>query len=262
MADNPPNEKKLTAYERWELPNLASSSNVKKESAALAIKPDEAFEVTEEIDEASLVYEPLTASQLEEIRSAAYEEGFVQGQEEGKQKGYLEGYELGLEEGNQAGLEQGKEEGKEQAIAEGAELAKTQLSTVEMLLNEALKEFEKPLEATRDQLESLLQQATKRIVEHVVRRELSEESESLIKDELEKVLTTLGDHEGRAVLMVHPDSVEAVQALLVDQRLTIKIKPDATLIEGGFVLDSQAFYVDGRVETRLNSALKLIDKPS
>ncbi|SBS24953.1 flagellar assembly protein H [Marinomonas aquimarina] len=259
MSDN---EKKLTAYERWELPNLeGQSSNAKKPSHALAIKDNEAVEVTDEIDEDSVVYEPLTAQQLEEIRLAAYEEGFAQGHQEGQKAGYDEGFAQGQEEGQQQGLEQGHEAGKNEAHTQGIELAQAHLGELENLLNATLKEFERPLESTRERLESLLQMATKRMVEHVVRRELSEEASDLIHNELEKILNSLGDSEGRAVLMVHPKTIEAIEALAAEQRLTIKIKPDPSLLEGGFILDAHDFYVDGTVESRLNDVLKSLDKP-
>ena len=117
MSDN---EKKLTAYERWELPNLEGESrNAKAQSFGLAIKDDEAVEITEEIDEDSVVYEPLTAQQLEEIRLAAYEEGFAQGQDEGQKAGYEEGFAKGQDEGHQQGIEQGHEAGRSEALAQG-----------------------------------------------------------------------------------------------------------------------------------------------
>lgn len=256
MSDN---EKKLTAYERWELPHLESAANPKQSSQALAIKPDDAVEVSEEIDEDSLVYEPLTAQQLEEIRSAAYEEGYAQGHEEGIKAGHEEGSLKGHEEGFQQGLEQGIAEGTEKALQEGIALAESRLGSVEQLLSSVLNEFEHPLESSRDQLEHLLQSATKRIVEHVIKRELGESSDALLTSELEKVLNTLGEQEGRAVLRVHPDNLEAAQALASDQRLTLKIKPDSSLIEGGFILDSHAFYVDGTIESRLSDVLKSLD---
>lgn len=259
MSDN---EKKLTAYERWELPNLEGESrNAKAQSFGLAIKDDEAVEITEEIDEDSVVYEPLTAQQLEEIRLAAYEEGFAQGQDEGQKAGYEEGFAKGQDEGHQQGIEQGHEAGRSEALAQGIELAQTQVGELETLLNSVLKEFEQPLENTRQRLEQLLQTVTKRMVEHVVRRELSEDSRDVIHAELEKILNTLGENEGRAVLMVHPKSIEAIEALAAEQRLAIKIKPDASLMEGGFVLDAHDFYVDGTVESRLNDVLKSLDKP-
>lgn len=265
MSDEQPKEKKLTAYERWELPNLESSNqvNTKKDSIALAVKPDEAddaFEITEEFDEESVVYEPLTAQQLEEIRSAAYEEGFPQGYEEGQQKGYEEGLEKGQKEGHEQGLELGKQEGKEQAHSEAIELAQQQLGELEQLLNNALKEFESPLEGTRELLENLLLESTKRLAEHVIRRELSEDSEALLQEELNKILSTIGESEGRALLRVHPTSLEVAQALAVDTRLQLKIKADESLMEGGFILDSHNFYVDGSVESRLKEALKSLDK--
>ena len=262
MSDETPKEKKLTAYERWELPNLDSSRSSKPQSksSGLAVKMEEAVEVTEEIDEESLVYEPLTAQQLEEIRSAAYEEGFEQGKQDGFDKGQEEGLAKGQESGFAEGYEKGLEQGKSEAQEAGAELAKSQLSDVEQLLNSVLQEFERPLEQSRDVVEEMLRMTAKRLVEHVLKRELSDESEQLLTSELSKALTGLSEFEGRASLVVHPSSIEAIEALVLDSRLQIKLKPDESLLPGGFMLDSQAFFVDGRLETRLQEILSFLDK--
>ncbi len=263
MSDETPKQRKLTAYERWELPNLDSnrSSKPRSQTTGLAIKEDEAVEVTEEIDEESLVYEPLTAQQLEEIRSAAYEEGFAQGQDEGFEKGKEEGFDKGQELGYSEGFEKGLEDGKSEAFEKGIELAQSQLGELEQLLNACLQEFERPLEQSRDAIEGILRTTAKRLVEHVLHHELEETSEQLLTTELSKTLTELSDYEGRAALSVHPSLVEAAQALATDSRLQIKIKQDEALLPGGFVLDSQAFFVDGRVETRLQEILSHLDKP-
>lgn len=263
MSDETPKQKKLTAYERWELPNLDSSRSPKPstQSVGIAVREEEAVEVTEEIDEGSLVYEPLTAQQLEEIRNAAYEEGFAQGERDGLQKGQEEGLEKGRESGFSEGYDKGLEQGTSEAKEAGAELAKTQLSEVERLLNSALQEFERPLEQSRDVVEEMLRMTAKRLVEHVLKRELSDESEQLLTSELSNALTGLSEFEGRASLVVHPSSIEAIEALTLDSRLQIKIKPDESLLPGGFMLDSQAFFVDGRLETRLQEILSFLDKP-
>ena len=262
MSDETPKERKLTAYERWELPNLESKQSdlPRKQASGLVIKSEEAIEVSDDIDEEELVYEPLTAQQLDEIRSAAYEEGFTQGQEEGFQKGYDEGLVKGQEDGYLEGLDKGQEQGRSEAQAQGIELAQTQLAELEQLLNAVVKEFEQPLEASRAAMESLLNTTIKRLVEHVLKRELNADNESFLAAALEKVLSQLGDHEGRATLFLHSSTLEAAQALAEDTRLQIKIKTDDTLIAGGFILDSQGFYVDGSVESRLNEILKSLDQ--
>ena len=72
-----------TAYERYELPNVKTAQQQKREQAGM-----------------------LTARQLEELQKQAYEEGFKQGKEEG----YKAGFEQAQEEGRQQGLKDGQEE--------------------------------------------------------------------------------------------------------------------------------------------------------
>lgn len=60
---------------------------------------------------------PLTVEEIDEIRQAAFDEGFNQGKEEGYSKGYEEGkasgHEEGLKSGHEEGIANGLEEGKE-----------------------------------------------------------------------------------------------------------------------------------------------------
>jgi len=69
----------LTAYERWELPNVG---------VPVAAEPAEP--TAEEIDAAQL-RELLSAEKLEEIRSEAHKEGFEQGFEQGRREGQQAG---------------------------------------------------------------------------------------------------------------------------------------------------------------------------
>ena len=56
-------ERKLTAYERWELPHL-EDNKPKDHSGPAILVQKETVVTTEEVDQDTLVYEPLTASQL------------------------------------------------------------------------------------------------------------------------------------------------------------------------------------------------------
>ncbi|HBN87799.1 MAG TPA: flagellar biosynthesis protein, partial [Rheinheimera sp.] len=68
-------------------------------------------------EEEELTLKPLTADDIEQIRQAAYDEGFAEGKDEGFSKGYGEG----REQGQQDGFTQGQAEGKKQGLADGQE---------------------------------------------------------------------------------------------------------------------------------------------
>lgn len=251
MVKDESGERKLTAYERWELPNLERGEPAPNiGQSALAIR-EEAFEVDEEISDEELVYEPLTAQQLEEIRSAAYEEGFIQGEADGYQKGMEEGHAAGVDQGLAEGREQGHQEGLAQALAEGTEQAQLQLEVLEQTLNALVGELQSPLEDSRDALERLLAQTVRNMVSHITERELTDHAEALLTRHLTSALNRLSEFSGRIKVKVHPDVLEAAEALQVSSRLNLQFETDSGLLPGGFIIDSQAFHLDGRVETAM-----------
>lgn len=244
------NEPKLTAYERWELPHLTNKSPKETTGPAILIQK-EPQAVTEEVDHESLVYEPLTASQLEEIRSAAYDEGFIQGEEEGHGKGYSDGFSKGEVDGFEKGHEDGRllgiEEGKAQAKAE----AEQQFAVIEALLSGVAQEITTPLEESRSAIEETLYRAMERIVENVCLLTMRTEGSEVLKVQLSRVLDEIGEYEGRVRLRLHPDDSAILEALNVTERLALKIETDEALTSGDFIIDSKSFYIDGRLETRL-----------
>lgn len=76
-------KEQLTAYERWELPNVSRGDP----GGDPAPDPDDAGEV---IDDPEQIAELITAEKLEEIQRQAYEEGFELGRKEGYQHGQKE----------------------------------------------------------------------------------------------------------------------------------------------------------------------------
>lgn len=254
MSDqnNEKSERKLTAYERWELPHLENNNKVVNSGPAILVKKN-AVEITEEVDEDSLVYEPLTASQLEEIRSAAYDEGFIQGEEEGHSKGHADGFSKGEKEG----FEKGHGEGHQVGTKEGQEIARTeaqtQLEAIEALLANVVKEMAQPLEESRAAAESLLYQSMTRMIENVCLSQMRESGHKVLKEQLTRVFEEIGEYEGRIRLHLHSGDILVLESLGVKDRLTLQIEVDDTLISGGFVIDSKSFHIDGRVEQRLDA---------
>ena len=74
----------------WSLPSVESENTSKDEKTnAMGRKPTWRFEPPEDSLEEEVV--PLTAEDIENIRQAAFDEGFNQGKEDGFAKGHEEG---------------------------------------------------------------------------------------------------------------------------------------------------------------------------
>ncbi|RBP81773.1 flagellar assembly protein FliH [Marinomonas rhizomae] len=245
-------ERKLTAYERWELPHLESNKSKAHTGPAILIQKSDTA-TTEEVDESSLIYEPLTASQLEEIRSAAYDEGFIQGEEEGHKKGHSDGFAKGEVDGFAKGHEEGLATGVEEGMSQARVEAQAKLETLEALLTSVVAEIVSPLEDSRVAAENILYQSMTRIIENVCLSKMSEDGHQVLREQLARVFDEIGEYEGRVKLRLNPADVIVLDELGVKDRLTIQLEEDDSLIGGGFVVDSKSFHIDGRVEQRLET---------
>jgi flagellar assembly protein FliH len=248
------NERKLTAYERWELPHLEDVAPKEDTGTSLLIRKNEAV-VVEEIDEDSLVYEPLTASQLEEIRLAAYDEGYVEGLEEGHQTGFEKGETQGHEEGHAAGLEKGYEEGYEKGFAQSVEDATAKLAEVETLLRQLSDDLGRPIKACKDQVESILYLSVANMVQSITQSQLTEVSENLLSSQVAFLTRELEELEQPLRIRLHPESADLIQTFSVFDRVDIKVEQDESLLPGGFVLDSKGAFVDASIEHKIELIL-------
>lgn len=257
--DEKKSSRKLTAYERWELPHLQDPAP-KQSSGPAVLVQSEATVAAEEVDQDSLVYEPLTASQLEEIRSAAYEEGFSQGKEDGWNQGLEEGRLEGLDQGRQEGHEEGKEagfaEGKEEALAE----AREKLSYVESLVNQIADELQAPLEASRDSVEKVVYQTVSRLVQNITQVQLTDVAQETLSLQLKHALDATEGFASSARIRVNPSDLEFVKEMEATQRIRLQFEADPGIEQGGFFLDGKNFFVDGSIETRLSQTLAELDQ--
>lgn len=249
------NERKLTAYERWELPHLEDAAPRQDTGPSLLIRdPEEVIEI-EEVDESTLVYEPLTAAQMEEIRLAAYDEGYVEGLEEGHQKGFEKGEIEGHDIGNTAGLEQGYKEGYEKGFSQSIEDATAKLTDVETLLNQLSQELKNPIKACKDQVETILYQTVASMVHSITQSQLTQVSESLLTSQVNFLSRELEELEQPLRIRLHSDSAELMETFSVFERVTIKIEKDDSLLPGGFILDSKGAFVDASIEHKIELIL-------
>ncbi|TBR43177.1 flagellar assembly protein FliH [Marinomonas agarivorans] len=247
-------ENKLTAYERWELPHLKNPTPRKDSGPSILLRKDATI-VHEEVDESALVYEPLTALQLEEISAAAYDEGYVQGLDEGYQAGLEKGYEEGLAKGIAEGTEKGTVEGLEKGTEQGIQEAHEKLLVVEEMLEKLRLELESPLLACKDQVEKIIYQTVSRLVENITYTQLNESAADTLSSQINYLFRQLEELEHPVRITVHPDMADLIATFTVFDRVGIKIEKDESIAVGGFLLDTKGAYLDASIEHRISTIL-------
>ena len=106
------NNADLNGLSAWQIPEIQEATS--SATNALNKAPQRSVAVSQEEIEEDLP--PLTASDLDEIRQSAFQDGLTQGHAEGYDKGHSEGYEVGFAKGESEGHIQGVEQGKKDGL--------------------------------------------------------------------------------------------------------------------------------------------------
>lgn len=193
------NEEQVEEFKTFEIPFLEDNRpKYKSESNAINKNPEWKWEPPEEEEEIL----PPTAEEIEAIRKAAYEEGFMQGLEEGQIKGHEEGLAKGTEEGQKKGYEQGLTEG----LQEGREIIIQQTEAWKSL-NGSLQQ---PLTLIEEELEKELTQLSISLARSVIRTEI-QSNQNVIFEALKAGLKVLPVREKRYQIQLHPDDITLIK---------------------------------------------------
>jgi flagellar assembly protein FliH len=217
---------KLTAYERWELPNIGTDKPAAKPKA----------EATQKI-------RPPTAEEIEAIRQQAYEEG--------KEEGYAAGFEEGKQAGLTAGTQQGIEEGFEQGLNDGQSKIEVRLQQLDRLLSELVV----PIKKQQDLIEEAMLNVSMAVARAVIYRELSLDSSS-VKVAIERILNELPKTDKDFVLSIHPQDENAVAPVLKRYDAGLTLKLDQSLAVGGCILESSHQFIDYTIEKRFQKTVQ------
>lgn len=221
---------KLTAYERWELPNIGSDKPASSQSVSVSKK-----------------VRPPTADEIEAIRQQAFDEG----KQEGYQAGYKEGRQEGLEAGTKEGKEQGFEEGFEKGLQEGQAAIELRLGQLDNMLSELIT----PIKKQQDLIEEAILNVSMAVARAVIYRELSIDS-SAIRKAVEHILNDLPKADNGFVLSIHPQNETAVAPVLDRYQSLMRLKLDDKLSVGGCVLESSSQFIDYTIEKRFQKAVQ------
>lgn len=222
---------KLTAYERWELPNIGVE------------KPGSKRLTTSQRDR----LKPPTADDLEQIRKQAYDSGMQEGRQAGREQGLTEGRAKGKEEGYQVGYSQGLEEG----LAAGQTQINESLVNLESLLSELIA----PLNKQQNILEEAMLNVSMAVARAVIHRELSIDSSS-IREALHLTLNELPKVDKGFSIRVHPKDEAFVSPILERHKAEMILKTDDSILPGGFELSSSSQLIDHTIEKRFQKTVQ------
>jgi flagellar assembly protein FliH len=192
---------KQTAFERWEMPVMAEGRGRVREDEA-AVKP-------------------LTAEQLEAIRSEAYNEGFEQGRREGREAGQQE------------------------------------IDAAVQRLEQVMSALAEPLRAVDAQVEEELITLAMAVARQIIRREIQQDPEQVIAV-VREAMAELPTAARNVRIHLHPEDAALVrEAFTTEEAETApwKIVEDMVLTRGGCRIESDTSRIDASVEKRLNSIM-------
>ncbi len=232
----------VSGAERWTLPLMESksprvTSALKERQERLRLEKERANEVIEDVVVDDVAMTPMTAEQLQAITDAAEKDGYAQG--------HKKGLAAGKEEGYRAGQQQGLQETK-------ASLTKQQQRFEQMADN-----LFEPLAAQDDALEQSLLATVVSLAGSIVKRELFADS-SHILSLVQEAIAALPVGEGHISVALNPEDMEIVEQYIAEQPHSTKkwaLVPNASVMPGGCLVESDTSLVDYTVEKRLEQVL-------
>ena len=227
--ENTPQDQ-LSAWERWQLPNMEADLPEKSNAYNVPGKRHPAQPHQDEPE--ALELKPLTAEDLEAIRQAAYEEGLEQGREVGRAEGYDAGY-LSGESDVKATL--------------------TRMSQIVRVLLE-------PIPQQDQELEQALLQMVEKICKRVIHRELTVDS-SAILSVVQEAVDSINPGDQRLRIHLNKQDLDPVLEYLKtsgEWEDGWRIVAHPTITPGGCIIETDASMVDARAERRLASVIQQV----
>ncbi|OEY67065.1 flagellar assembly protein FliH [Marinobacter sp. X15-166B] len=225
-------DRELTAYERWELPLLDQQGN---EVPREEVRP----------------VQPLTAADLEAIRTAAIEDGHAEGRQTGHAEGFAAGREAGYQEGYETGLAAGRAEGHDTAVRDTRAEVEARLARLETLMGALLA----PVRQHQDEVEAALVNLTTALARAVVYRELRMDS-SHVGQVVAQALASLPSSSDSVTVRVNPEDAKWVREVAERFDAATSIVEDAGILAGGCTLETRQSLVDFTVEKRFQKAVQ------
>lgn len=244
-----PLAQKAEQVDTWSVPNVQSDvKEAEGQTNAFGKSRNWRYEPPEESNVAEPV--PLTAQDIEDIRQAAFDEGFSQG----KADGFAKGFEEGKVSGHEEGLSTGHEEGVAQGLAEGKETSDQQVAAMQALieqLHQPLLNVEKNVEA---QLLQLVVQLT-----HAVTKHEAKTNPDILLSAIAEGIKALPGQESQTQILLNPQDIKLVEqqfgaSHIKEQGWRLLAAPQ--LSPGSCQIENSTSNIDLSVKSRLNEVLE------
>ncbi|MEO3678940.1 flagellar assembly protein FliH [Rheinheimera fenheensis] len=235
--------------QQWQVPDLTAEQRVNSRTNALN-KTQPVAKAAPTMADDELVVKPLTAEDIEQIRQAAYDEGFAEGKDDGFSKGYAEG----REQGQNDGLAQGLAEGKKQGLAAGEEELQLRLSQ----LSDMLDQLQQPLAAVDEQVKQQLLQLSLAMAQAVIAVEV-QTNEQVILKALNEAVAALPLNAGALAIKLHPADMAIIEQHYSAEQLAQRqwqLQAEPTVAQGGCLVETAKSSVDRSLAQRLQGSLE------
>lgn len=254
MKDSSTDPQSLTSEEvdnldTWSLPDVKATSdeddgktNAFGKSRSWRYEPPEETEIAEPV--------PLTAEEIEEIRQAAFDEGFNHGKEEGFAKGFDEGKVAG----HQEGLTTGHEEGVNSGLAEGKETSEQQIAAMQSLI----EQLHQPLANVEKNVEAQLLQLVVQLTEAVTKQEAKTNPDILLSA-ISEGIKALPAQESHTQILLNPQDIRLVEQQfgaghVQEQGWQLLAAPQLPV--GSCQIENSTSNIDLNIKSRLNEVLE------
>lgn len=235
--------------QQWQVPDLTAEQRVHSRTNALN-KTQPVAKAAPAVADEDLLVKPLTAEDIEQIRQAAYDEGFAEGKDDGFSKGYAEG----REQGQSDGLAQGLAEGKKQGLAAGEEELQQRLSELSALLNQ----LQQPLAAVDAQVRQQLLQLSLAMAQAVIGVEVSTNANVILKA-LNEAVSALPLNAGALMIKLHPADMAIIEQHYSGEQLAQRqwqLQAEPAVARGGCLVETAKSSVDRSLAQRLQGSLE------
>ncbi len=217
----------LTAYERWELPQVGEPLP----AARLVEKEPEP-------DDDDRPRAP-TAEEIEQIQTQAYDEA------------YKEGYAKGEQEGHAAGQQQGHQQGLEQGLAEGQAAIRERVAQLDSLIAGLAQPYAKMDEQVEQELVALAMA----VARHLVRCEVKTDPGQIVAA-VRQAVSSLPSASRDVRVYLHPEDAALVREAFSlnegdDGERRWRIVEEPVLSRGGCKVETENSRIDATVEARL-----------
>lgn len=246
-----PDAEVTEAIEAWQTLDLSADTELEAgQTNALNLRRPQknAQVVAENVTEPE--FKPLTADDMEQLRQAAYDEGFAEGKEEGFSKGYHDGREQGLQDGTA----QGAAEGKKQAYTE----AQAEIDSKLLQLSQLIEQLQQPLAGLNKQVEHALSDLALAMAKAVIGVEVNT-NPTIILQALQEATAALPLNAEHMLIKLHPDDIALIREHYSDTELQERhwqLRAEPLVERGGCLVESEKSSVDRSLTQRLQSSLE------